>query len=547
VHKPVYRQLDRRMQLNFSTFAVTTMVSSSTPVQPGAPSPPPPPDDVVETIHETPANPSNNAPRNSATDVVQSIAPMEPRSAAAVSSGDQDKYTLSGWAIEELHLTLGRSIQDPAYLSVPFDRVTSRTHAFAHFRYAHSRWLEVDASSVISYNYFVQGLAGTLQGDLTDYATRGSFEPSVRELYFAFFTSSVDVRVGQQRVAWGRADALSPNDVLNARDLRDPFQPESELLQIPTPLARVDWDLSSVVLEGVWAPFFVPDQFDLYGSNWAIVQPDAPQGFRGFFKTMSSVVDSSLVDQLNRLIQQSRIPSPAPANMSEGAKLAVTAGDFDFDAYYHYGFDRTPLIRIDPAFQDTLNNTNFANVAVGAFAPAFSSIQAGFPPLTSEYVHRHHVGLDAGTVVGPIGIKLDAAYDTRRVFFHEDLTGASSPAFQGTLSLEYQTGDVRKIALVEASVLRLVDDLEGLLFVDPTTFTGTCLFRFPLTRSFDAELRGAFSVLPDSAVLRPQIGWRATDHLTVDVGGLWLTGEPRSIGDYFRRNSEVYTSVKYSL
>jgi len=233
--------------------------------------------------------------------------------------------------------------------------------------------------------------------------------------------------------------------------------------------------------------------------------------------------------------------------MSGGTKVSMTTGDFDFDAYYHYGFDRTPLLRLDPAFQDTLAHTDFSRTRASDFGPFFSSIQSGSPPLTLEYVRRHHVGIDAATVVGPIGVRLDVGYDTRRVFFHRDLTGTSSPTVQGTVSLEYQMGDIRKIILLEGSVLRLVDDVGGLLFVQRTTFTGTGLLRFPFVRFFDAELRAVLWALPRSVVLRPQIGWRSTDHLTVSVGALWLAGEPWSLGDYFRRNSEVYATAKYSF
>ena len=537
---------DGCMQLTAWALAMNLLVPSPRPAFLATPSPPHPDDDVVETIGAPPA-PSATKGDATSGDVVEMTGPSPSTSRAPERLESPDRYTLSGWALEELHLTLGNAALRPSYLSVPLDRAIERTRAFVRFRYAHARWFEVDASSAISYSYFVEGLAGSLPDDLDHFATRGSFEPSARELYFAFFTSALDIRVGQQRVAWGRADAQSPNDVLNARDLRDPLQPEADLAQIPTPLARVDWSFGSGALEGVWAPFFVPDEFDLYGSNWAIIQPDAPAGVRGFFKAMSSLVDRSLVDPFNRLIEQSRIPSPAAGNMAGGAKLSIAAGDVDFDAYYHYGFDRTPLLRMDPAFQDTLNHTDFSRVKAGDFGAAFSSIQAGFPPITSEYVHRHHVGLDAGTVVGPIGLRLDVGYDTQRVFFHRDMTGTLSPAVQAVASVEYQTGDVRKVLLVEAAVLRVMDPVDSLLFAAQTTFTGTCLLRVPLLGSFDGELRGVFSVSPQSVILRPQLDWRATDHLAIEVGGLWLTGEPWSIGSYFRRNAEVYANAKYSF
>jgi len=205
------------------------------------------------------------------------------------------------------------------------------------------------------------------------------------------------------------------------------------------------------------------------------------------------------------------------------------------------------MLRIDPAFQDSLNHTDFSTATASDFGAFFSSIQAGYPPLTIEYVRRHHVGFDAATVLGPIGARIDAGYDTQRVFFRRDLTGVTSPALQAVLSLEYQTGDTRKVILVEGSVVHLVDDVGSLLFYDRTTFEGTGLVRFPLLGSFDVEVRAVVSDQPRSVIVRPQIGWRANDHLAIHIGGMWLAGDEFSIGNYFERNSELYADAKYSL
>jgi hypothetical protein len=543
VRGPVDRVLDRSLQLSAFALAMGMLASPGAGGLFAAPAPAttsPPADDIVETIQRPAEKSQTPGVRNPGATTESNAAVSSPHDTA-------DSYSVSAWALQELHLMLGASPTDPPYLSVPFDRAISRSHALVHFRYERERWFEVDISGAFSYGYFVRGLGGSLQTDVSDYSTRGSFEPSLRELYFAFFMKTVDLRLGMQRVAWGRADAQSPNDVLNARDLRDPFQAEPDLVQIPTPLVRADWSLGATTLEGIWAPFFVPDVFDIYGSNWAFVQPDSPAGIRGFFRTMSELVDPSLVDRFNRLIQQTQIPFPTAINMSAGAKISRTIGDFDFDLYYHFGFDRTPLVRIDPAFQDTLNRLDFSRVQASDFGPFFSSIQAGFPPLTSEYVQRHHVGADSATTLGPIGVRVDVGYDSQRVFFRPDFTGAMSPALQGVLSLEYQTADVRKVVLLEGSVLHLLEDPGLLLFVERTTITGTGLVRYPILRSLDVELRAVASALPSSLVLRPQVGWRVSDHLTIHVGALWLAGEQWSLGEYFGRNTEVYSDAKYAL
>ena len=94
-----------------------------------------PSDDLVETVEL----PSQKVPAGQPANV------LAPSLAPASTSAPADSYSLAGWGLEELHLTLGHSPVQPWYLSVPLDRVTSRTHVFARFRYSHAKWFEVDA------------------------------------------------------------------------------------------------------------------------------------------------------------------------------------------------------------------------------------------------------------------------------------------------------------------------------------------------------------------------------------------------------------------
>ena len=369
--------------------------------------------------------------------------------------------------------------------------------------------------------------SGTSVGD--DFAhlnARGSFDPSVRELYLAFFGGSVELRLGQQRVAWGRADTQSPNDVLNARDLRDPFQPEPELAQIPTPLARLDWTPGGVTLEGVVAPFFVPDEFDVYGSNWALVQPGAPQGIRGFFKAMSSLVDLVARRPVQPAhVQQTRIPPPAPVRTAppgsrcrprwgtSTSMLTITTDSigrrcsgwirrFRTASIVQAGTSRRPRCRIS--------------------ARSSSSIQSrASPPITIEYVRRHHVGFDMGTVVRP-----HRHADRRRVRHPACLLppgfSPASPApgkagFQGVASLSNTRRETYEKRICPRSLRApaSVDDLDDLMFVQRTTVTGAALLRYPLSDRVRPGAPGAaVSAMPKSTVLRPQIGWRARQRPT---------------------------------
>ena len=197
---------------------------------------------------------------DSTPDVVQIIddgaAPASVVSAAPAPQ-PAGRFELSGWSL--LSGELAPSRQSPQAAQAPRDLWLSRLQLLARSRYAPSRSFEVAVSGLMSY-VLAEPAATTAE---TAFHGRiwGDGETQLRELYVGFYGERVDLRVGQQRLAWGRAEFVSPNDVMNARDLRDPFVNETELNHLPTPMIRADVDAGWLALQLVVEPYFVPDTF----------------------------------------------------------------------------------------------------------------------------------------------------------------------------------------------------------------------------------------------------------------------------------------------
>jgi len=285
---------------------------------------------------------------------------------------------------------------------------------------------------------------------------------------------------------------------------------------------------------------------DVYGSNWAGVQPDAPAGVRGFLGLLTSrIADPSLYDPWQRVLSQTSLPG-AVASPSAGARFSWSLHNLDVSHYYHYGYDG-PFITLAPAFASSLATIDFAHAGLADLGPLLQAIDAGVSPFTATYVRRHHVGLDAATTWGSFAFRLDAAYDSNRVFFRRDLTGATSPTLHAVGAVEYQTGDPDKTVLLEATYIRIFQPPSGgLLVYDRDTAGVALLVRWPLWKPLAVELRAVGGVRPVMEILEPQLSakWGS---LVVSVGGLYLNGEANSFGRYFRRNSELYAKVKYSF
>lgn len=427
-------------------------------------------------------------------------------------------------------------------------------------RYSRGKYFQAVISGSIAYTASViEGRAGETADSRVVATTL--FEPLLREAYLGFYSERVDVRLGQQRIVWGNSDGQAPNDVLNARDTRNRMQLDSEMVNIPTLAARADFDLGIAVLGIVAQPFFIPDKSSIYGSNWSLVQPDAPLHIRRFFGSYGEGKDPGEVQ--SALVQFKNTQQSLFDGASIGASLRMHLGGIDTSFYYHYGQDRSPYVYLDPAIAKQFDNTKSASNPNGEF---FSTIYEGAQrasasyggPFVVEAVRRHHVGADLTTTAGPLVLRLDAAFDTAMTFYtRENLNSIARPAAQAVAGLEYQRG-FGKVIILEASYMHILDPSIPVVPVVNQANDGALLFlkddnggianviRWLFWDNFIVETRSFLGINPMSWVVRPEVGYTSSN-FTLRVGFLWVDGATSSFGDWYRRNDTAYVTTRYSF
>jgi hypothetical protein len=200
---------------------------------------------------------------------------------------------------------------------------------------------------------------------------------------------------------------------------------------------------------------------------------------------------------------------------------------------------------MEPALATGLASLDYDEAGLVDLGPWLGAIDAGLQPLRARYVRRHHVGTDISTTLGPFALRLDAAYQSERVFFRRDLMGLVSPSVQGVASIEYQTGDPDKLILLEAIYVSLVDlpPAPLMIYARDTVAVATNV-RWPLWDPVSFELRALVGIEPETSIVQPEVKVKL-DALTLSAGGLWLDGEAFSLGEYFERNREIYAKAKY--
>lgn len=526
-------------------------------------------EDLTETIP-----PSDEGGENGESgQIVEHIGPApedegsseRPLSGEASSADSSSRAQVSGYARQSLELVYGELMRKGRSAPQPTptceadptpclwrDTFISRTQLVLRGSYLAGRHFEATVSGLLSYTLHVAENAPQYSVGIVD-LVRGELDTQLREAYLGFFWPAFELRVGQQRVAWGRADFQSPNDIINARDLRDPFLSENELRYLPTPVVRASVSSQVFSLEGVVSPFFVPDRTDLYGTNWSVIQRHTPSRYQEYLGAASLLVDPSIERALPPLLQQSERPLDNGKGAALGVRASATLPGVDLNAYYHYGYDSTPFVTIHPAFLLYLGESSFVPGDATAFQRVLelnNELGVG-RAISARYVRRHHVGLDIATTLGPLALRLDTAYQSRRVFYQGDFNSFATPTVMGVASVEYQTGNMDELLLVEFLASHQLEaqpaNVPPLLGYERTTTGLAGTLRWPLSDAWGIDLRGLVGLSPRTYAVQPALRYKPNDNFTLRLGAQHLSGETMSFGWYFGDNDTAFVQLRYAF
>ncbi|MFM8468189.1 MAG: DUF1302 family protein [Oxalobacteraceae bacterium] len=118
-----------------------------------------------------------------------------------------------------------------------------------------STWLKLDNRLGGGFGVFAEGYASR-----EDLRSEGSSPSRLREAYFDARFGQLDLRLGKQIIAWGRADRLNPTDNLTPRDATL-LAADIDEDRMGSVAAKAAWNINaSTSLIGVWLPSFQPNR-----------------------------------------------------------------------------------------------------------------------------------------------------------------------------------------------------------------------------------------------------------------------------------------------
>jgi Protein of unknown function (DUF1302) len=376
---------------------------------------------------------------------------------------------------------------------------------------------------------------------------RSEFDASIVEAYFNFSLSPVEFRAGMLRVPWGKSDYTSPNDVVNPRDLRNPFREDLEVLRIPVLAAEISLSLPPFALSVVWQPFFRPDRMTLYGADFGIINQNLPAPVRGLTRFINGLHDPAVNAEVTEVLMQTDFPKEDPRSSSVGLKVSAQWRGIEFAGYYHYGWDTSPRLTISPQVLQALGSLDWERARLQDLGPLLQLADSGVPLYESDYIRRHHTGLDASTTVGSFLLRGEVGYDTKRVFYDQMLGSHVRGAIAAGLGVEYQLS-LGKVFLLEATYLGILDAPDDLLFYRSHTvgFGAMASWSF-LKGDLLTEVRAFFSAVPWTIIVRPQVTYRLHSRISVYTGVLVLAGDDFTLGGYFNRNDLFLFGCKVKI
>jgi hypothetical protein len=370
---------------------------------------------------------------------------------------------------------------------------------------------------------------------------------SIVEAYVGLSFWRMDIRGGMLRLAWGKSDYNSPNDVINPRDATNLLREELEILRLPVLALETTIDLRPMTVELVWQPLFRPDRLAYYGTDSAMIGPGAAAPVRGLVRFIQSQHDDTLTPMVQRVLMQTELPPSDPRSSSLGMRLGLQVHGVDFTLYYHYGWDVSPHVEIDPQVMGVLATVDWSTANLQTLAPLAQLIDSGVPLYSATFIRRHHVGADVVATLGSFSLRAELGLDERRLFYDSLFQAHIEPAVAAGVGFDYSKSLYQSVSL-DASYLFVGGGPEEFLFYNRHYAAVGGMARWGILRgNLVGELRGMIGIAPFSYVLRPQVTYKITQSWWVTAGVVVLGGDSRSVGGLFDRNDLIFFEGTYNL
>lgn len=340
-------------------------------------------------------------------------------------------------------------------------------------------------------------------------------------IYVNLAYEHINFRLGNQIVRWGKADEISPLDVVNPEDLSLGFTRTRSDRKIPVPMANLEFLSDAISLQGIYIPFFQKSIFHYYGDDWA------------YFGHLEKKYGGTI-----NIVENE--PAHTLRDAAYGGRLAGTIGRLDLALIYLNHRRTTPSLMPFP-FPVASAPGHEASIEDLVTASNMTGL-----PLTFHYLREELYGLEFETTAGSFGFRGDASYVSSRSFITASLQELRKPVVTGVLGVDYNGagGSYLNVSFSQSQI-RDYDVALG-----PITREKTSI----LSSQFSLELFSGniklgylgFSNLTDKSFYQnPKINISYIPNVGIEAGLEVYGGSPSTQIGFFDPNDQVYLNLSY--
>ncbi len=379
---------------------------------------------------------------------------------------------------------------------------------------------------------------------------KGFFEPMLGDAFLDFYTSKVDVRVGNQRIPLGANAALAPADALNPRDLRESAG-ELEDALLPVFAIRAQGEVGKLSWLAAYVPFFQPHRYFVFGQDEGLLQP-------AFGVALDNRrIDPSIEDNLQDRVLETQRPVPFAGDV---ALRVASQGRVKLGASWVWMNEKLPRVRLDPELARVLaSQAAGRTVDQAAAVSVLNRFQAGETLSRGFYGRQHLFSLEGSALLGPGQLDVDLTYSPRQTFFDADFAPTDKASVTWVASFS-QASDSPVLYSVSYLGMAIPDigATQQLVILEPATAAGaphTAFFHLFIgflgvsvwDKRFEFSLRASFEPVQRSFSIAPRVTWQSVEGLKVFLAAEFYEGTPWSPFGYFGRNDRVLLGARYEF
>ncbi len=395
------------------------------------------------------------------------------------------------------------------------------------------------------------------------------------EAFLDAHLARVDLRIGKQKIAWGKLDRVQPVDLLNPERYTDPFMLEEDERKIGVPAVQASyflppraWIPEEARPTAVWVPQYVPFRFPRPGERWfspAAMPPDTFFVPADVFPLPGGGTNPSFAVPVG--FRARNVPSPALRleNSGYAARFAGFSGGVDYALYYYHGFDALPAFRMTAealAAPDPGSLLGFRFAARTELTPIFRTIDMW--------------GADAAYAAGDVSLRAEAAFINGRPFSRDlrfliddpqrlapQIREAVTQFQQGSSSVPVDLGasfverdavewgigadyDLSgTLLLLQVNQTDVLDNQADLLIKDIETRLLANLRKNFWHDSLAMQLVAQHALESDYTLWLPRLTYRVWESIELRVGYLYIAGRRSSVGGQYKRNDQAFVRVRY--